>query len=210
MAEALLERAQTESSSCDQNSGSRVMQHTGVTTQERLYRDQDHPLYMAASRGQTEFVKQLIARGEDVDRETSDKQTPVWASVWNGHPETLEVLLAAGARVDPLTASGISPLMQAVICHKTACVKVLLKYQANTSLRHPGDGDDLTALGIAHERNYKDCVALLIPVTKGHPGDTRGLFPGKQTSAPRDPGPCDVTDTTHPVFGRVGGGYGHV
>ena len=127
---------------------------------EKLYRE-DGGLFMAASRGQTALVKQLIARGEDLDWANKDQQTPVWVAVWNGHPETLEVLLAAGAKVDPLTISGISPLMPAVICHKTACVKVLLKYQADTSLRHPGDGDDLTALGMALERNYKDCIALL-------------------------------------------------
>lgn len=134
-----------------------------VAHHEKLYRE-DAGLFMAASRGQTALVKQLITRGEDLNWANKDRQTPIWVAVWNGHPETLEVLLAAGASVDALTISGISPLMQAVICHKTACVKVLLKYEADTTLRHPGDGDDLTALDMALERNYKDCIALLQPL----------------------------------------------
>ena len=59
---------------------------------EQLYK-RDSVLFAAASRGQTELIRSLIARGEHVDWADAHGQTPLWAAAWNGHADACAVLL---------------------------------------------------------------------------------------------------------------------
>ena len=118
-------------------SGGRAQTIGELEAPEQLYK-RDSVLFAAASRGQTELIRSLIARGEHVDWADAHGQTPLWAAAWNGHADACAALCEAGADVNAATRSGLTPLMQAVLCKRTDCVRVLLEHRADTSRVHPG------------------------------------------------------------------------
>eukprot|EP00316_Scyphosphaera_apsteinii_P021969 CAMPEP_0119303258 /NCGR_PEP_ID=MMETSP1333-20130426/4715_1 /TAXON_ID=418940 /ORGANISM="Scyphosphaera apsteinii, Strain RCC1455" /LENGTH=160 /DNA_ID=CAMNT_0007305875 /DNA_START=24 /DNA_END=506 /DNA_ORIENTATION=+ len=127
---------------------------------EKLY-IQHHELYAASSRGQIGLIKRLLEGGADASWQDGDGQSCLWVACWNGHAAAVQLLCEAGANVDAATRSGITPLMQATCCRKAECIKVLLANGADQNLKHGGCAGNLTALDIAKEKNYRDCIQLL-------------------------------------------------
>jgi len=127
---------------------------------EKLYIDDSH-LYAASSRGQVALMKQLLDGDADPSWANEDGQSCLWVACWNGHGAAADVLCEAGADINAPTIGGVTPLIQATICRKAECIKVLLKHGADRTIKHGGFGGDLDALQIAREKNYKECIALL-------------------------------------------------
>ena len=53
-------------------------------------------LHVAATRGEDDVARLLIARGADVDARNVQGSTPLHGAAANGHTSTVELLIAAG------------------------------------------------------------------------------------------------------------------
>jgi len=89
------------------------------------------PLMFAASAGDLESARALVAGGSDVNALSAYDITPAIMAAHGGNAELLELLLQQGAEVDP-AASGHTPLHVAVLRGNLAAVKVLLAHGADT------------------------------------------------------------------------------
>ena len=68
-------------------------------------------LIEAASKGDIDTVRTLLAKGADVNAEDNDGNTALMASAKNGHTNIVQVLLKQGADVNAKTKSGETALM---------------------------------------------------------------------------------------------------
>ncbi|MFH0824055.1 MAG: ankyrin repeat domain-containing protein, partial [Pseudomonadota bacterium] len=73
-----------------------------VLAASAVWADDDgrHPLFDAASAGNVEIVKQLIASGADVNTRGFNDTSPLSFAAWSGRVEVMKLLLDAGARID--------------------------------------------------------------------------------------------------------------
>lgn len=91
------------------------------------------PLMMAALKGHTALVRQLLARGADVNK-------PGWAplhyAATGGHVEIIRLLLDQHAFIDAESPNGTTPLMMAAHYGTEAAVRALIEAGADLSLRN--------------------------------------------------------------------------
>jgi len=115
----------------------------------------ESPLMMAALKGHTALVKELIARGADVNK-------PGWAplhyAATGGHLEIMELLLENYAFIDAESPNGTTPLMMAAMYGSTAAVKLLLDAGADTAMRNQLG---LTAIDFAQRANRQEAAELI-------------------------------------------------
>lgn len=113
------------------------------------------PLMLAALKGQTELVRQLIARDADVNK-------PGWAplhyAATHGHLAIMELLLELHAFIDAQSPNGTTPLMMAAHYGTPAAVKLLLEAGADIDMRNQLG---LSALDFAKRGNRKDATELI-------------------------------------------------
>ena len=113
------------------------------------------PLMLAALEGQTEIVRQLIARDADVNK-------PGWAplhyAATHGHLAIMELLLEHHAFIDAQSPNGTTPLMMAAHYGTPAAVKLLLEAGADIDMRNQLG---LSALDFANRGNRKDAAELI-------------------------------------------------
>ncbi len=114
-------------------------------------------LNRAASAGQTETVKVLIAGRADVNL-SAGAQTPLAMAAYNGDAEMVKALLAAGAAVDSKVGSETA-LMMAASKGRTDVIKVLLSKGAD--IRARGNGGS-TALISAASNGRVDAIQTLL------------------------------------------------
>lgn len=110
----------------------------------------ESPLMMAALRGHTELVKELIARGADVNK---TGWTPLHYAATSGHLEIMNLLLENYAYIDAESPNGTTPLMMAAQYGSAAAVRLLLDAGADASLRNQLG---LTAIDFATKANRTD------------------------------------------------------
>lgn len=117
--------------------------------------DDETPLMLAALKGQTEVVRQLIARDADVNK-------PGWAplhyAATHGHLAIMALLLEHHAFIDAQSPNGTTPLMMAAHYGTPAAVKLLLEAGADLDMRNQLG---LSALDFAKRGNRKDAVELI-------------------------------------------------
>jgi len=134
-------------------------------------------LLTASSRGLTELVRLLLARGADPhDVRGSDGWTPLMAAASSGHTETVELLLVNGAPPEAAATDGYTPLLEACTNGHSETASLLLRHGANP-LRTLCDGT--TALILASLHGHLECASLLLE--SGSPEESRQLF--KQSRA---------------------------
>ena len=80
---------------CDWHAGLEVRNINGSTA-----------LHYASSHGRTDYVRELIARGADVNAATNNGITPLMAASWFNRIDTVRLLLIAGADKRRVDASG--------------------------------------------------------------------------------------------------------
>ncbi|EKD52329.1 MAG: ankyrin repeat protein, partial [uncultured bacterium] len=120
-------------------------------------------LVAAAGKGQTEMVKFLIGKGADVNFKDSGR-SPLLESLDSGtyYPETIAALIQAKADVNlPEKKGRKTPLMQAVHMRNLQAVKDLITAGAQINYLTT-EGERLTALYIAVDRDQKEIVSYLI------------------------------------------------
>ena len=66
---------------------------------EKVYRNKESPIFVAARENKLEVLNELIANGADPDAKREDGMTPLMIAAWNGnsHVNIVKALLKAGA-----------------------------------------------------------------------------------------------------------------
>jgi len=118
------------------------------------------PLLVAALRGYTLIVQELLKAGADPRRvDGLIKATPGHKAGYQGHPEVAHLLTQHGLEIDAQGPyNGYTALHDAVWHGHTEAVKAFLEAGARTDLR---GHDGRTPLDMALEDGYPDCAALL-------------------------------------------------
>ncbi|MDH4183565.1 MAG: DUF2330 domain-containing protein [Nitrospinota bacterium] len=115
-------------------------------------------LMMAASSGQQEVLKLLLANGADIQRRGRSTQTPLLAAAEAGHEELADYLLAHGADPDVETYGGETLLMFASAGGLTGLVEKLVEQGKDLEQK---DHRKRTALFFAAEKGRKEIVQFL-------------------------------------------------
>jgi uncharacterized protein len=113
------------------------------------------PLMIAALKGQLDFVKELIARGADVNK---TGWTPLHYAATGGHLDIIQLLLDQNAYIDAESPNGTTPLMMAAQYGSAAAVKLLLDAGADPSLKNQLG---LTAINFATRVSRDDSAELI-------------------------------------------------
>jgi len=107
------------------------------------------PLIQAASKGQSEMVRALLAQGAGVNEKDSKGWTPLTHAASGGHTETVQVLLSVGADVNAVDKKGYSVLMVTGVepyDRRVEVAKLLIEKGADVNYRNE---NGLTALAVA-------------------------------------------------------------
>jgi uncharacterized protein len=115
----------------------------------------ESPLMIAALKGRMDFVKELIARGADVNK---TGWAPLHYAAAGGHLDIMQLLLDQNAYIDAESPNGTTPLMMAAQYSSAAAVKLLLDAGADPSLKNQLG---LTAINFAKRVSREDSVELI-------------------------------------------------
>lgn len=121
------------------------------------------PLMLAASLGQLDMVKALLAAGADVSARGEREYTALMHGVYNpdldrGFPEVVQALIDAGADIEANIFYGTRPLMLAAGAGEAGVVQVLLKAGGDPKARNEGGR---TALMMVKDKHYIEVINLL-------------------------------------------------
>jgi uncharacterized protein len=115
----------------------------------------ESPLMIAALKGRLDFVKELIARGADVNK---TGWTPLHYAATGGHLEIMQLLLDQNAYIDAESPNGTTPLMMAAQYSSAAAVKLLLDAGADPTLKNQLG---LSAIDFANRVSREDSAELI-------------------------------------------------
>ncbi|XP_059611614.1 kinase D-interacting substrate of 220 kDa isoform X2 [Phlebotomus argentipes] len=116
-------------------------------------------LMVCSARGMVSFVRELIARGADVQAEDVDNWTPLLSAAKEGHVEVVQLLLEHDANQEHRDMGGWSALMWSSYKGHTDVVAVLLQRGADV---HAHGNYHLGPLLWAAGRGHKEIVELLV------------------------------------------------
>ncbi len=115
----------------------------------------ESPLMIAALHGQIDMVRELIAKGADINK---PGWTPLHYGATRGHLEIMSLLLEHSAYIDAASPNGTTPLMMAASYGTPAAVKLLLDEGADPTLKNQ---QGLTAINFAQRANRQDSADLI-------------------------------------------------
>src|SRR5262245_6802320 len=92
----------------------------------------------AIERADVGAIRDLLARGADVDARDRHGQTGLMRAAHAGHRSVVEVLVAHGADLDVAAKFGLSALMLAIVAGHAEIAELLLRAGADVSLRGSG------------------------------------------------------------------------
>ena len=118
-------------------------------------RQDETPLMIAALKGETGMVRELIAKGADINK---PGWTPLHYAATRGHLEIMSLLLDDSAYIDAASPNGTTPLMMAASYGTPAAVKLLLDEGADPTLRNQ---KGLSAIDFAQRANRPDSAGLI-------------------------------------------------
>jgi ankyrin repeat protein len=126
------------------------------------------PLMMAALKGQTDVVRELIDRGADVNK---TGWTPLHYAATGGHVPIIQMLLEAHAYIDAESPNGTTPLMMAAYYGTAAAVRALIEAGADPVVKNQLG---LSAEDFAKRAERKDVVEMI--ATRVRQRNTRGAW----------------------------------
>ena len=115
----------------------------------------ESPLMLASLGGHLETVKQLIARGADVNK---TGWAPLHYAATRGHLDVMNLLLENHAYIDAASPNGTTPLMMAAFYGTPSAVKLLLEAGADPLLKNQ---QKLTAIDFAQRANRADSAEII-------------------------------------------------
>lgn len=124
----------------------------------------DNPLLYAGAEGKLEIVKLMVEAGADTNITNRFGGTALIPAADRGHVEIVEYLLQhSDVDIDHINNLGWTALLEAVILgdggvKHTQIVKLLASHGADVNL---ADGDGVTPLQHAKNRDYRTMVAIL-------------------------------------------------
>ncbi|XP_055630398.1 kinase D-interacting substrate of 220 kDa isoform X2 [Toxorhynchites rutilus septentrionalis] len=133
-------------------------------------------LMIACGRGAANFVKELIARGADVQAQDLDNWSALLFAAKAGHVEIVEILLDNGADIEHRDMGGWTALMWGSYKGHTAVVSLLLQRGADVQAH---GNYHLNPLLWASGRGHTEIVKLLVNTGGAKPnvGDKYGTTP---------------------------------
>ncbi|XP_042361719.1 ankyrin repeat and SOCS box protein 16 [Plectropomus leopardus] len=120
---------------------------------------QTSALHLAASRGHTGCVEELLFRGAEVNADPGGK-TALHDACVGGHAVCVQLLLSHGADPDLLTADGSAPLHLCTSAQSLQCAELLLDGGAEVSVRMRESR--VTPLHVAARRGLEEHVELFL------------------------------------------------
>lgn len=121
------------------------------------------PLIEATLAGDLEAVKSLLASGTDPNL-VYNTNTALTYAARDGFTEIARVLIDSGADVNWIDGEGVTPLILAAFKNHVDLAQLLLKHEADTTIR---DQWDRTALDYALRRGEDDAIAQLLLIEQG-------------------------------------------
>ena len=121
-------------------------------------------LMREALNGNTERVRELIHKGEDINQRDENGRTALMFAVINAHYETMKVLLEYGADVNARSYMGGTALMGAAMIGDLRMVRVLLDKGADLHARLTSTNETAAALAASH--GHADIARLLSTKTE--------------------------------------------
>jgi len=121
------------------------------------------PILIAASRGQHEIARALLARGAEPDPRLAAyyDATPLMLAINNRDLAMAQLLLEGGAKVDAVDRNGDPALNWACFYGDLPAVELLLQHRANATLVGHG-----SALEVAMRRGHQPLVERLVDYLK--------------------------------------------
>ncbi len=115
----------------------------------------ESPLMLAALKGFTGIVQQLIDKDADVNK---TGWTPLHYAATNGHLAVMQLLLDNHAYIDAESPNGTTPLMMAAHYGSVEAVKLLLEAGADPMLKN---AQNLTAIDFAQSAKRQDVAEVI-------------------------------------------------
>ncbi|MCO5614591.1 hypothetical protein L7F22_068874 [Adiantum nelumboides] len=134
---------------------------TAITAQqedEAAEEEQIDSIHHAASTGDIEMLRKLLADGADKDEKDAEGRTALHFCCGFGDVKCAEALLEAGAAVDALDKNNNTALHYAAGYGRRECVEIVLKNGAAVTAENL---DGKTAIDVAKLNKQKDVLALL-------------------------------------------------
>jgi ankyrin repeat protein len=138
------------------------------------------PAIMAASLGDVESLRRLIAAGADLSAWDVRGRTPSAAAAFAGRIKCLRVLRAAGAPIEAPEPGHMSAAMCAALCGRTSCLELLLDWGCRIDLVD-SHGNDLRML--SHAGGDPNCMRMV--EARVERDALAQACPGSKASAPR-------------------------
>ncbi|HSO75515.1 MAG TPA: ankyrin repeat domain-containing protein [Blastocatellia bacterium] len=98
--------------------------------------DPERNLVLAALKGNTGRVIELLDAGSDPDARDGQGRTPLLEAAFGGHSTTVSALIRAGANPNARDADGWTPLMEAASKGRVDIVKKLVAANADVNARN--------------------------------------------------------------------------
>jgi len=171
-----------------------VLLEHGADANRLMEGEHTTPLHIAAERGFTTVVRELLDCGADVDGRLAGActvamaATPLIVAVNNARVDCVSELLRAGADQNIVDARGQAPVQLAVLNDDVVCVRLLLDQTPS------GIVDDLLALAIVSGASCEVTEAL-IRSGRCHVDDVGSLCPCRPLMLAALKGRSDVMDT---------------
>ena len=96
---------------------------------------QGSPLYLAAIKGNSFFVRQIIKKKGDINVRLDNGGTPLHMAAANEHTSIIELLVNHGAEANAIEGLGATATYRAAENDHGPAVQILIKHQANVNLR---------------------------------------------------------------------------
>jgi LysM repeat protein len=115
-------------------------------------------LHYSVAKGDINKLRQLIAKGADVNELDSNGLTPLHISSMKGHAPISKVLLDNNAKLNPKDPEGLTPLCWAVLEGQKDVVELLVKRGVNVNTE---DNSGETPIEKARQRGYHEIEKIL-------------------------------------------------
>lgn len=129
----------------------------------------DAPLMGAAARGELAQVKDILAKGADVNATDQDGRTALMLAALGGRPEVARLLIEQGADINARMKGGSTVLMAAVMVGNPEVVRLLVDKGADVAASDEGG---ITVLMASFLAGHPEVMTMLVQ---------RGLAPKDQS-----------------------------